>query len=43
MPMPDGMLLDECTIDEILKEFLPKVGIVIDFDMVKMQAILSVL
>lgn len=37
-PMPDGALLDESTTDEILKEFLPKVGIVIDFDMVKMQA-----
>lgn len=37
-PMPDGALLDESTIDGILKEFLPKVGIVIDFDMVKMQA-----
>lgn len=37
-PMPDGKLLDELTIDEILKDFLPKVSIVIDFDMVKIQA-----
>lgn len=37
-PMPDGNLLDEAAVDEILKVFLPKVGIVIDFDMVKMQA-----
>jgi hypothetical protein len=37
-PMPDGTLLGEPATDEILKEFLPKVGIVIDFDMVKMQA-----
>jgi len=37
-PMPDGTLLDERVADEILEDFLPKVGIVIDFDMVKMQA-----
>ena len=37
-PMPDGTLLDEKVADEILEDFLPKVGIVIDFDMVKMQA-----
>lgn len=37
-PMPDGNLLDEATVDEVLEDFLPKVGIVIDFDMVKMQA-----
>lgn len=38
MPMSDGNFLGEETADEILKDFLPKVGIVIDFDMVKMQA-----
>lgn len=37
-PMPDGTLLDESATDEILREFLPKVGMVIDFDMVEMQA-----
>jgi hypothetical protein len=37
-PMPNGTILDESTTDEILKKFLPKVGMVIDFDMVKMQA-----
>ena len=37
-PMPDGSFLDEATTDEILKDFLPQVGIVIDFDMTKMQA-----
>ena len=37
-PMPDGTLLDEATVDEIIENFLPKVGMVIDFDMVKMQA-----
>ena len=37
-PMPDGTFLDGSIVDEILKEFLPKVGIVIDLDMVKMQA-----
>lgn len=37
MPMPDGNFLGEETVDEILEDFLPKVGIVIDFDMVKMQ------
>lgn len=36
--MPDGTLINELIIDEILKEFLPKLGMVIDFDMVKMQA-----
>ena len=36
--MPDGNFLGEETVDEILEDFLPKVGIVIDFDMVKMQA-----
>jgi len=37
-PMPDGTLLDESAVDEILEDFLPKVGVVIDFDLVKMQA-----
>ncbi|WP_026894326.1 hypothetical protein [Clostridiisalibacter paucivorans] len=37
-PMPDGTLLDERVADEILEDFLPKLGVVIDFDMVKMQA-----
>lgn len=37
-PLPAGNLLNEATVDEILEDFLPKVGIVIDFDMVKMQA-----
>lgn len=37
-PMPDGKLINESTTDEILREFLPKIGMVIDFDMVKMQA-----
>lgn len=37
-PMPDGRLLDKSTTNEILKEFLPKFGMVIDYDLVKMQA-----
>jgi len=37
-PMLDGTFLEESITDEILKDFLPKVGMVIDFDMVKMQA-----
>lgn len=37
-PMPDGTPLNELITDEILKEFLPKVGMAIDFDMAKMQA-----
>ena len=37
-PLPDGNLLNEATVDEILEDFLPKAGIVIDFDTVKMQA-----
>lgn len=37
-PMPDGTYLDESTTDGILAAFLPMVGMVLDFDLVKMQA-----
>ncbi len=36
-PLPNGEFLNETVTDSILKDFLPKLGMVIDFDMVKMQ------
>lgn len=36
--LPDGKYLTEAAIDSILEDFLPKLGIVVDIDMIKMQA-----